>query len=151
MNDTVILIRSDIDLRNDPQARHYQKQEVVTVSFATHPGALQSREGLNRYAVGDALITGSTGDHWSVSRARFDAKYAAMPGTQCGQDGQYRNLPVAVLAVQQNHGFSVERCAGGDVIHGQRGDWLMQYAPGDHGIVEDAKFQRVYSLIPVSS
>lgn len=151
MNDTAILIRSDVDLRNDAHARPYQKQEVVTVRFATEAGAIQSREGLNHYEAGDALITGSTGDHWSVSRARFDAKYAALDGTQFGQEGQYRNLPVPVLAVQQSREFSVERCAGGDVIHGQRGDWLMQYAPGDHGIVEQAKFARVYRLAPSPS
>ncbi len=138
---------SDLDLRNDPQARAYLKHEVVTVRFAQTAGAIHSREGLNHYAVGDALITGSTGDHWSVSRDRFDAKYQAMPGIAHGLDGAYHNRPMPVLAIQQMQAFSVERSAGGDVIQGQAGDWLMQYAPGDHGIVEHAKFQRVYRLV----
>lgn len=142
-----MVMLKNIDLRTDPQARSYIKHEVVKVSFATAPGALQSREGANRYAVGDALITGSTGDEWSVSRARFDAKYQALPGTESGKNGQYRNNPVAVLAIQQTQAFTVERSAGGDVLHGEMGDWLMQYAPGDYGIVENAKFQRVYRAI----
>jgi PGDYG protein len=137
-------IPADFDLRNEPRARQYIKQETVSVRFADTVGAIQSREGLNRYAVGDALITGSTGDHWSVSRDRFDAKYLPLPGVTHGHDGEYQNKRVPVLAMQQLQAFAVERTAGGDVIHGQSGDWLMQYAPGDHGIVENAKFQKVY-------
>ncbi|WP_049117333.1 PGDYG domain-containing protein, partial [Burkholderia cepacia] len=63
-----------IDLRTDPQARRVVKDETVAVSFADADGELMSLEGPNRYVAGDALITGSTGDRWVVSRARFDAK-----------------------------------------------------------------------------
>ena len=137
-------IPADLDLRGDSRARQYVKQEVVRVHFADEVGAIESREGPNHYAIGDALITGSTGDHWSVSRDRFDAKYVPLAGVTHGHDGEYQNKRVPVLAVQQAQAFAVERTAGGDVIHGQSGDWLMQYAPGDHGIVENAKFQKVY-------
>jgi len=64
----------NIDLRLDPRAREYIKSEVVQVVFAQDDGELVSREGPNRYTVGDALITGSTGDRWCVSRDRFDGK-----------------------------------------------------------------------------
>ena len=40
--------------------------------------------------------------------------------------------------------FSLARSSGGDVLHGLAHDWLLQYAPGDFGIVEDARFRRVY-------
>ena len=40
--------------------------------------------------------------------------------------------------------FSVSRRAGGDLLNGNAGDWLLQYAPGDYGLIEDARFQRVY-------
>ena len=141
------IIPASLDLRDDPQARRYLKHELVTVRFAITAGAIQSREGLNRYADGDALITGSTGDQWSVTRDRFEAKYLAEPGTAQGQDGDYRNRPLPVLAVRQATAFQAERSTGGDVISGAAGDWLMQYAPGDHGIVENAKFQRVYRAV----
>jgi hypothetical protein len=136
-----------VELRGDSQARTYVKNEVVAVRFATTNGSVASREGANSYHVGDALITGSTADHWSVTRGRFDAKYIPVPPTQHGQDGSYRNKPIPVLAKQIHEDFSVERSAGGDVIHGKAGDWLMQYAPGDHGIVQNAKFQKVYQLV----
>ena len=112
--------------------------------FAAQAGVVQSREGGNRYAVGDALVTGSTGDSWTVSRARFDAKYMAVPPLLHGQDGCYDSIPLPVFAKQIAESFTIARCAGGDSITGGPLDWLIQYAPGDFGIVQDEKFRAVY-------
>jgi hypothetical protein len=38
----------------------------------------------------------------------------------------------------------LNRSVGGDLLRGNAGDWLVQYAPGDHGIVAAARFDRVY-------
>ncbi|MEA3175044.1 MAG: hypothetical protein QOF42_2455 [Gammaproteobacteria bacterium] len=137
----------EVDLRTSGRAATYQKKETVEVEFALVSGSLQSREGKNNYASGDALITGSTGDRWSVTRERFDAKYLPIAPTRCGENGRYANIPTPVLAQQMLQGFSIERQSGGDIIHGKAGDWLLQYAPGDCGIVEAAKFSKVYRLI----
>lgn len=142
-----MLTQTHVELQHDPQARAYIKHEVVTVRFAAAVGAIASREGANHYQIGDALIIGSTGDHWSVTRDRFDTKYTPIAPLTHGADGSYRNVPMPVLAKQMSEDFSVARSSGGDVIHGKTGDWLMQYAPGDHGIVENAKFQKVYQLL----
>jgi hypothetical protein len=135
------------DLTTDPAARRAVKDETVAVEFAEGAGALISAVGLNHYSAGDALITGSTGDRWCVSRDRFDSKYDPVPPTMSGQGGLYRNRPVTVLAKRMDVAFSVARTAGGDVLLGSPGDWLLQYAPGDHGIVERSRFERVYRLI----
>jgi hypothetical protein len=135
------------DLAADPAARTVVKDEVVEVEFAAVAGVLASAVGPNHYAAGDALLTGSTGDRWCVSRDRFDAKYLPEAPTAHGQRGNYRNRPVAVLAKQMPAAFSVARSAGGDVLHGIAGDWLVQYAPGDHGIVDRLRFERVYRLL----
>lgn len=134
----------NIDLTRDAAAMPFVKDEVVQVRFAAVAGELASREGPNRYQPGDALITGSTGDCWSVSRARFDAKYQPLAPLPAGADGAYRSRPVPVLARQMPAAFTLERSAGGDVLHGQAQDWLLQYAPGDFGVIENARFQRVY-------
>jgi hypothetical protein len=135
---------SNTDLANDAAAALFVKEEIVNVVFARCAGELASREGPNRYAAGDALVTGSTGDRWSVSRSRFDAKYVPVAPLPAGADGAYRARPVPVLARQMAEAFSVARCAGGDVLHGAAQDWLLQYAPGDFGIVENARFCSVY-------
>jgi hypothetical protein len=135
------------DLRESDRAALYEKNEVVEVEFAAASGSLQSREGKNTYATGDALIIGSTGDRWSVTRQRFDTKYDPIAPTRTGESGRYCNIPKPVLAQQMLQAFSIARQAGGDVIHGKPGDWLLQYEPGDYGIVEAAKFSKVYRRI----
>lgn len=137
-----------VDLRGDPSAATFVKDEVVEVVFARADGELLSREGPNRYSAGDALITGSTGDRWSVSRDRFDAKYDPVAPGLPGADGRYRNRPVPVLARQLSEPFAIARSAGGDLLRGAAQDWLLQYAPGDYGIVENTRFQRVYRRQP---
>ena len=132
------------DLRNSDAAKLYEKHETVEVEFALTNGQLQSREGKNSYSAGDALITGSTGDRWSVTRNRFDVKYLPLAPTRAGENGRYMNIPAPVLAQRMPQDFTIERQSGGDLIHGKAGDWLLQYAPGDHGIVQATKFSKVY-------
>ncbi|MGB6306297.1 MAG: PGDYG domain-containing protein [Steroidobacteraceae bacterium] len=135
------------DLAADGAACWVVKDEIVRVEFALDAGVLESAVGLNRYAAGDALLTGSTGDRWCVSRDRFDAKYRPETPTLPGQAGDYRNRPTALLAKRMEVPFSVARSAGGDVLLGEAGDWLLQYAPGDHGVVAQARFARVYRVL----
>jgi len=135
------------ELDKDPSARRAVKDERVWVDFATSSGSLESAVGLNRYEAGDALLTGSTGDRWCVSRARFDEKYRPEPPTVAGKAGRYRNLPMPVLTKQMPRAFTVLRSSGGDLLYGEPGDWLMQYAPGDYGLVANGRFARVYRFL----
>jgi hypothetical protein len=136
----------DPDLTEDSDAVWAVKDELVTVEFAVEAGTLESAVGTNRYQPGDALLRGSTGDRWCVSRDRFDTKYRPDAPTLQGEAGWYRNRPVAVLAKRMAVDFTVERSAGGDLLRGNAGDWLVQYAPGDHGIVAAARFDSVYRV-----
>ena len=86
----------NVDLRQDAHARRVVKDETVDVEFAAAEGKLMSLEGPNRYVRGDALITGSTGDRWVVSRERFDAKY--VPAGDSTAHGE----PAASVALQQS-------------------------------------------------
>ena len=133
----------DVDLALDPAARAVAKSEVVSVGFATAGGVLHSRVGPNHYAAGDALITGSDGDRWSVRRAIFDTKYGPEPGTVAGEPGRYRNRPSTVLARRFDEPFSIRRTSG-DLLVGRAGDWLLQYAKGDYGLASAERFAAVY-------
>lgn len=136
---------TQLDLAADSAAQRVVKDETVTVEFAAAPGELMSLEGPNRYAPGDAIITGSTGERWVVSRERFDAKYLpASDALAHGQSGAYRNRQVVVLAKRMDAAFTLQRSAGGDRLSGVAGDWVMQYAPGDYGVVQAARFAKVY-------
>lgn len=136
---------TQLDLRHDAAAQRVVKDETVSVEFAAQAGELVSLEGPNRYASGDAVITGATGERWVVSRERFDAKYRpANSALAHGEAGAYRNLPVAVLAKHMDAPFTLLRSAGGDRLTGAAGDWVMQYAPGDYGVVKAERFAKVY-------
>jgi hypothetical protein len=137
-----------LDLRQDRAAAWFVKDETVQVAFALHAGSIASREGPNRYRAADALIVGSGGDRWSVSRDRFAARYQPVPPLRHGAKGAYRSRPLPVLARQIPDAFTVRRCAAGDLLRGGAGDWLLQYAPGDWGIVENQKFRRLYRPHP---
>jgi hypothetical protein len=136
-----------LDLNSDPAARRALKNEAVEVEFAAEAGELMSLEGPNRYRPGDALITGSSGERWCVSRDRFDLKYEPDSASAHGQPGRYRNRPIPVLVKQIAEPFTLSRSQGGDVLRGQPGDWVLQYAPADYGVIADARFQRVYCLL----
>ncbi len=138
----------DIDLTTDPLAARYVKSETVAVEFARQAGELISLEGPNRYQPGDALITGSTGTRWSVARERFAAKYEPVPPAAMGEDGGYRARPVPVLARQIDAAFTAARSAGGDLLRGKAGDWLLQYGPGDFGVAEQGRFASIYRRLP---
>ena len=136
-----------LDLRADASAQRVVKDETVAVTFADEPGELMSLEGPNRYARGDAIVTGATGERWVVSRERFDPKYLPADATLThGQPGAYRNRPSVVLAKRMDEPFTIARSAGGDRLTGAAGDWVMQYAPGDYGVVKAERFAKVYRL-----
>ena len=158
----------NIDLASDPGAASYLKEECVDVVFASEDGELLSREGPNRYRATDALVTGSTGDLWSVSRERFDLKYERLAGPALermlataagagGNDvhsehgaalgGRFKTRPMPVFAKQIREPFSIHRSKDGDLLHGGALDWLLEYAPGDYGVVERARFEQVYRPI----
>jgi PGDYG protein len=134
-------------LHRDPAAVQVVKDELVEVRFAAEAGCLMSAVGPNHYAVGDAIVRGSTGDSWCVSRERFDAKYRPADGQAGGVAGAYRNVPVPIWAKQIDADFRIERQPGGDVLEGVAGDWAVEYAPNDCGLVARARFDAVYRIV----
>jgi PGDYG protein len=145
--DAKMLELNTVELQLDPAAKKYVKDETVDVIFANEDGVLISREGPNHYRVGDAIITAANGDRWSVTRDRFEAKYMPQAPLPMGAPGRYQAQRIPVLAKQMPEPFTIARSAGGDVLQGLANDWLLQYAPGDFGVIEAARFARVYRLM----
>lgn len=119
----------------------------VTVEFATTAGELPTLEGPVAYAVGDALLTGGSDDRWPVRREKFLRTYAPAGNFETGKPGVYRKKPLVVHACQMQESFTVRVGGKSNSIHGKPGDWLVQYAPGEYGIVANAIFNRTYELL----
>jgi len=60
---------------------------------------------------GDAIVTGTAGETWRVSQARFPHKYRPVPPVLAGEAGAYMSLPHRILRLQMRSPFEV--VAGG--------------------------------------
>lgn len=119
----------------------------VRVQFANAPCTVQTREGLVHAKTGDAIITGTAGERWRVSRAHFPEKYRPGETTTEGQSGTYLSLPNTILAVPMAEEFEVVLADGASRLKGRAGDWLVDYGDGSLGIVSPDIFTTTYEII----
>jgi hypothetical protein len=134
------------DLDHDPRALRVCKKPVpVEVTFAAEDGVCNTLEGEVRFHAGDALLTGSGGESWPIRRDLFLASYEAVPPTRCGANGTYRKRPAVVHALRLTAPAEVPVSWQNDPLHGEPGDWLVRYADGTHGIVQDLIFRETYA------
>jgi hypothetical protein len=139
---------SELNLRDDPDARRACKRSIpVRVEFATESGTLDTREGPVGYARGDALLTGSNGERWPVPRASFDASYEPVAPMRHGKPGPYRKRPLILWAKPMAEPFAVTLDHDRGTLCGKPGDWLVQYAPDDLGVVSGSLFGDTYELL----
>jgi hypothetical protein len=136
------------DLRGDPKAIRVRKRPLQTeVAFAHAPGEVLTLEGPVRHAAGDAILTGVQGERWPIGRAAFDATYEPVPPTRAGEDGRYRKRPLVAWARRLDAPVTVEVGPDADPISGGPGDWLVQYGPGEFGIVAAGIFAETYEPV----
>lgn len=119
-----------------------KREAEVAVEFATAAGWLQTLEGEVQVRPGDAVITGPSGERWRVSAEHFAGKYS--PASQAGR---YMSRPYEVRALQLTEPCDVVLSDGASVLHGQPGDWLLDYGDGSLGVVASHLFDLTYELL----
>ena len=135
-----------VDVSAQPAARRVMKKNTpVAVRFARQAGVLQTLEGAVAYKARDALLTGSLGEEWPVSREHFLQSYEPLPPTRAGRAGLYTKRRLPVWAMQAPDFFSVRLAGGKGVLNGAPGSWLVQYGPGDYGVVRADIFAAAYT------
>ncbi len=135
------------DLSRDPNALRVRKRPLpVAVAFAREDGICATLEGPMPFRCGDAILTGVRGEHWPVTRERFETRYTPVQGQAMGQDGRYLKHPQTVLARRLDAPLQVMLPAGGRLT-GKPGDWLLQYAADDHGIIDEDVFRTTYTPV----
>lgn len=127
--------------------RARRRPVTLEVRFAGAPGVLETLEGPVRYRAGAALVRGLRGERWPVERGPFELRYEPAPGTTAGSDGPYRRRPGVVLARRLTAAIEVPVGAEGDRLRGRQGDWLLQYGPGEYGVVAPDIFADTYELL----
>jgi hypothetical protein len=127
------------------QARKLERE--IEVRFTPVACTVQTPEGVVHAKPGDAIITGTAGEHWRVSRARFHDKYRPVPPTIAGEAGRYVSLPNRIIAVQMTEAFEVLLADGVSRLQGRPGEWLVDYGDGSLGIVSEAIFAFTYQIM----
>lgn len=131
-------------------ARHIvarKLEHIVQVHFTTSACTVQTNEGLVHARAGDAILTRNAREQWRVSRSHFGDKYRPVPPTREGEDGDYLSVARRILAVQMTDSFDVLLADGISVLHGRRGDWLVDYGDGSLGIVSQPIFNTTYHIV----
>ena len=135
------------EISTDPRRVFARKLErEIDVRFTPIACTVQTSEGLVHAAPGDAIITGTAGEHWRVSRARFSDKYRPVPPTVAGEAGRYVSLPNRILAVPMTEPFEVLLADGVSRLTGRAGEWLIDYGDGSLGIVSEPIFATTYEI-----
>jgi hypothetical protein len=122
-------------------------EREIDVRFTPVECTVQTPEGVVHARPGDAIITGTAGEHWRVSRARFADKYRPVPPTVAGEAGRYVSLPNRILAVPMSESFEVLLADGVSRLQGRPGEWLVDYGDGSLGIVSEDIFASTYSIV----
>jgi hypothetical protein len=135
-------------ISDDPRCVQACKLErEVQVRFASAACTVQTREGVVHAKPGDAILTGSAGEHWRVSRARFAQKYRPVAPTLAGEPGPYLSFPYRIQALPMRESFEVLLADGTSRLAGRPGDWLVDYGDGSLGIVAPAIFATTYKIL----
>jgi hypothetical protein len=133
------------NLATDPRAlRVYKRPIPVPVRFATADGVCDTPEGAVRFRAGDAILTGVRGERWPVRRDEFLSTYEPIAPTRSGSDGSYRKVLAIAHALRLDEPCAVSVNWQDSALQGRPGNWLLQYADGSYGVIQDAIFRESY-------
>jgi len=133
---------NDIDLTNDPSAQQVQKKAIpLQFRIAEQPETIQTKEGPVKAPVGAYIMTGTKGENWPIPADKFKETYDII------DDQHAAKKPLPVPAKQMQEDFFVTVSWSPDKLNGKPGDWLVQYGPGDYGVVGAGIFDETYDTL----
>tara|TARA_R100000008_G_C3583321_1_gene170212 strand:- start:582 stop:1040 length:459 start_codon:yes stop_codon:yes gene_type:complete len=127
------------DLSQDPEAFQTAKKPIpLQFRYASGAETIETKEGPVNANPGDAIMTGTKGEQWPIPAESFSQTYdIIMPGLASKKD-----IPVFAKEMQQP--FQVKVSWSPDLLQGEVGDFLVQYGPGDYGVVGAEIFRETY-------
>lgn len=116
----------------------------VDAQIAQAAGEIQTLEGPQAYAAGDALVTGTQGERWPVRAAEFARRYEPVPG----RADRYRKRRLQVRAQQVADSVTVHAPSGA-VLQARPGSWIVHGDDGAISVVDEHIFPVTYALASV--
>ena len=133
---------NEIELTNDPSAQQVQKKAIpLQFRIAEQPETVQTLEGAVEAPAGAYIMTGTKGENWPIPADKFKETYDIIDKQHAAKK------PIPVPAKQMDQNFFVTVSWSPDKLQGKPGDWLVQYGPGDYGVVEAGIFDETYDLL----
>ena len=138
MNETIGLDEQP-ELSQDPDGFETAKRPIpLNFRYAEEAETIETKEGPVTAEAGAAIMTGTEGEQWPIPGEKFEQTYDVLePGTAAK-----KNIPV--FAKEMAEPFQVKVSWSNDLLQGEAGDYLVQYGPGDYGVVGREIFQKTY-------
>jgi len=108
--------------------------------YAKGDGWIKTKEGEVRMKAGDAIMTGTEGENWPIPAEKFAETYDDLG------DGTAAKKNIPVFAKEMDQPFQVKVSWSNDLLQGEPGDYLVQYGPGDYGVVGREIFAKTYKM-----
>ena len=106
--------------------------------YAETDETIETKEGPVGAKAGDAIMTGTEGEQWPIPAEKFAQTYDVLGGGTASK----KNIPV--FAKEMSKPFQVKVSWSNDLLQGASGDYLVQYGPGDYGVVGREIFGKTY-------
>jgi hypothetical protein len=106
--------------------------------YAETDETIETKEGSVGAKAGDAIMTGTEGEQWPIPAEKFAQTYDDLG------DGTAAKKNIPVFAKEMSEPFQVKVSWSNDLLQGEPGDYLVQYGPGDYGVVGREIFGKTY-------
>jgi len=137
INETVGLDENP-DMSEDPDAFKTAKKPIpLNFRFAEEEETIETKEGPVVAPPGAAIMTGTEGEQWPIPIESFEQTYDVLEGVAAKKD-------IPVFAKEMIEPFQVKVSWSDDLLQGEAGDYLVQYGPGDYGVVGRKIFGDTY-------
>ena len=134
---------NDMNLENETDVFVVMKKPIpLKAEFAERDGICNTKEGRVLYKQGDAILTGTKGEQWPVSRKKFEEIYQIVDT----EKKLYVKKSILVLGKKMAESFSVKLSWNNVSLVGKPGDWLVQYEHGSFGVVDKEIFEETYEV-----
>ena len=132
------------DLKSDPASFSCFKKPIpLAFRIAQSPEIVQTKEGPVQAELGAYIMTGTKGENWPIPADQFNYDILS----QDGDTGTAAKKKIIVFAKEMNEHFEVKVSWSASTLKGKSGDYLVQYGPGDYGVVDKEIFNETYSVL----
>ncbi|MHB8914721.1 MAG: PGDYG domain-containing protein [Thiobacillus sp.] len=136
------------DISEHPDVILVEKLPIpVKVKWTLKDDICLTQEGAVAYHKGDPILTGVENEQWTIPKKQFLAMYEPITPTINEIDGYYRKIPRQVYALKLDKPLDIKVGFQKNLLHGEPGDWLLQYEPGNFGIVAATIFEKTYRVL----